>query len=60
MAMHSVYMRFERVLGLWRVSFTSPSAPQGLRTFTFSDAGKIEQLAQRGGALTCLGRQAGS
>lgn len=44
--MNRVYMIFERVLGLWRVSFTPLGNSDRLRDFTFSDGRKIEEMAE--------------
>jgi hypothetical protein len=52
--MSRVYMKFERVLGIWRVSFTPLSSSDRLRDLTFSDGRKIEELAGRAGALRDL------
>jgi hypothetical protein len=52
--MSRVYMRFERVLGVWRVSFTPLGNSDQLRDLTFSDRQKIEDLAGRAGALRDL------
>ena len=57
--MSRVYMRFERVLGLWRVSFTALGSSDRLRDFTFSDGRKIEEMAERGGALRDLATKQG-
>ena len=57
--MNRVYMRFERVLGLWRVSFTPLGISDRLRDFTFSDGRKIEEMAERAGALRDLAAKQG-
>lgn len=57
--MNRVYMRFERVLGLWRVSFTPLGSSDRLRDFTFSDGRKIEEIAERAGALRDLAAKQG-
>ena len=57
--MNRVYMRFERVLGLWRVSFTTLGSSDRLRDFTFSDGRKIEEIAERAGALRDLAAKQG-
>ncbi len=50
-------MKFERVLGTWRVSFTPLGSSDRLRDLTFSDGRKIEELAGRAGALRDLASQ---
>ena len=57
--MNRVYMRFERVLGLWQVSFTPLGSSDRLRDFTFSDGRKIEEMAERAGALCDLSAKQG-
>ena len=48
---HRVYMRFERMLGVWRVSLRGTGH---LREFTFADDSKVEEMAERGNALRTL------
>ncbi len=56
---HRVYMRFERVLDCWRVSFTAMGSSDKLRDLTFTDGLKIEEMAQRAGALRDLAAKQG-
>lgn len=51
---HRVYMRYERKVDVWHVSFTLQTGSRPLRTFTFTTADKVEQLADRAGALRTL------
>ena len=57
--MSRVYMRFERVLGVWRVSLTALGSSERLRDFTFSDGRTIEEMAERGGGLRDLATKQG-
>ena len=52
MPVHRVYMRFELVLGVWRVTLKAPGPP--LREFRFADDSKIEEMARRGNGLGTL------
>ena len=52
--MQLVYMRYERLLGAWRVSFAAPPECGKLRDLTFASPEKVEQMAQRGGGLRDL------
>lgn len=45
-------MRFEKVFDAWRVSLSAGGRP--LRTLTFADREKVEEMAERGGAFKTL------
>lgn len=50
-------MRFQWVFNTWRVSLSANG--RELRTFSFSDRHKVEEMAERGGAFhTLADRQA--
>ncbi len=49
---HNVRMRFEKVLEVWRVSLSC--AGRELRSFTFADRYKVEEMAERGAAFKTL------
>jgi hypothetical protein len=57
--MHKVYMKFERVLGHWRVNFRALESSGTLREYIFADPDKIELLAMRGAALKDLASKQG-
>ena len=57
--MHRVYMRFEKVLGRWRISFVVLGGNEQLRELTFLDSWKIEEMAERTGALRDLATKQG-
>lgn len=53
--MHRVYMRFLREPDLtWRVSFVCMAQELPMREFRFTEFAKVEQLAERAGALRDL------
>jgi hypothetical protein len=55
-----VYMKYEKCLGSWRVNFIVLDGGGGdLRELTFADERKIEQMAERAGALKDLAAKQG-
>jgi hypothetical protein len=52
-------MRFERLSEQWRVSFVNLDVKELLREYTFADEFKVEQLAERAGALRGLAAKQG-
>jgi hypothetical protein len=52
-------MRFEKLFEQWRVSFVNLDAKEVLREYSFTDEFKVEQLAERAGALRDLAARQG-